>query len=78
MVNIRIDVAFCGKQIKENGYFYANLYAYEGSEILRHTYYYVSDNGKTVELDWEETERGWRLGSESNHLSESHPFAEMN
>jgi hypothetical protein len=61
-----------------NGYFYANLYAYEGSEMLRHTYYYVSDNEKTVELDWEETERGWRLGSESNHLSESHPFAEMN
>ncbi len=59
-----------------NGYFYANVYAYEGSEMLRHTYYYVSDNNRTVELDWEETERGWRLGSESNHLSESHPFAE--
>jgi hypothetical protein len=43
----------------------------------QHTYYYVSDNDKIVELEWQETERGWRLGSERTYLSDLHPFAEM-
>ena len=60
-----------------NGWFPAQLYACEGSEMPRHTYYYVSDNDKIVELEWQETERGWRLGSERTYLSDLHPFAEM-
>ncbi len=61
-----------------NGYFHALAYAYEGSEMLRHTYYYISDNGKTVELAWRETERGWQLGGDDSYLSETHPFTELN
>ncbi|MBQ9459365.1 MAG: hypothetical protein IJU66_05470 [Oscillospiraceae bacterium] len=60
-----------------NGWFHALVYAYDGSEMLRHTYYYVSDNDRSVELDWQETERGWRLGATDTYLSESHPFREL-
>lgn len=61
-----------------NGWFHALVYAYEGSEMLRHTYYYVSDNNRTVELEWRETERGWQLGSDDNYLSDTRSFAELN
>ncbi len=61
-----------------NGWFHALVYAYEGSEALRHTYYYVSDNNRNVELSWRETERGWQLGADDAYLSESHPFKELN
>ncbi len=61
-----------------NGWFPALVYAYDGSEMLRHTYYYVSDNNKTVEVEWRETARGWQLGSNDNTLSDTRPFAELN
>ncbi len=60
-----------------NGWFRALVYAYDGSEMLRHTYYYVSDNNRTVELEWQETERGWQLGANDNYLSDTRPFAEL-
>ncbi len=61
-----------------NGWFPALVYAYDGSEMLRHAYYYVSDNNKTVEVEWHETARGWQLGSNDNTLSDKRPFAELN
>lgn len=60
-----------------NGWFPALIYAYDGSEMLRHTYYYVSDNDQIVEMEWRETERGWQLGSDDNYLSDTRSFAEL-
>ncbi len=57
-----------------NGWFPAVVYAYDGSEMLRHEYCYVSDNNMVVDLAWTKTERGWSLGD--TPLSESHPFTE--